>query len=64
MAEGRHRGAAAVTEARTTAVDAARTASQATTRAARQLARMGLSRRDTAEILGISHQRVQQLLAS
>ena len=26
-------------------------------RAARQLARMGLSRRDTAEILGISHQR-------
>lgn len=35
-----------------------------TARAARRLERMGLSRRDTADVLGISHQRVQQLLAS
>ena len=35
-----------------------------TAKAAKKLQRMGLSRRDTADVLGISHQRVQQLLAS
>lgn len=31
-------------------------------RAARELADLGLSRRDSAELLGVSHQRVQQLV--
>ncbi len=53
-----------VSQARSAAAEASQTASEATARAARRLTRMGLSRRDTAEILGISHQRVQQLLAS
>ena len=35
-----------------------------TAKAAKKLDRMGLSRRDAADVLGISHQRVQQLLAS
>jgi predicted RNase H-like HicB family nuclease len=56
--------AAEVSEARTTAAEATQLSSEATIRAARLLTRMGLSRRDTAEILGISHQRVQQLLVS
>lgn len=41
--------------------DAAQTA---TAQAVRELAARGLSRRDAADLLGISHQRVQQLLAS
>jgi predicted RNase H-like HicB family nuclease len=53
-----------VSNMRQEAAEAAQSASDATMRAARRLTRMGLSRRDTAEILGISHQRVQQLLAS
>jgi predicted RNase H-like HicB family nuclease len=53
-----------VSTIRHTAAQASQAASDATLRAARRLTRMGLSRRDTAEILGISHQRVQQLLAS
>jgi predicted RNase H-like HicB family nuclease len=56
--------AAKVAAARHDAAEASQAASDATIRAARRLTRMGLSRRDTAEILGISHQRVQQLLAS
>lgn len=56
--------AAQVTEIRTAAAEVSQAASEATTRAVRRLTRMGLSRRDTAEILGISHQRVQQLIAS
>lgn len=39
-------------------------AQAATADAVRELAEKGLSRRDAAELLGISHQRVQQLLAS
>ena len=51
-----------VEKARRASTDATRAASDATVSAVRRLASMGLSRRDTAEILGISHQRVQQLL--
>ena len=54
--------ASVVEEARRASTDASRAASDATVSAARRLATMGLSRRDTADILGISHQRVQQLL--
>jgi predicted RNase H-like HicB family nuclease len=56
--------ATAVSQARRDAASAARAAGTATAKAARRLERIGLSRRDTAEVLGISHQRVQQLLAS
>lgn len=55
--------ATTVEEARSASVDAAQAASEATVSAVRRLAKMGLSRRDTAEVLGISHQRVQQLLS-
>lgn len=54
-------------EVSTARVGAARAASEAgalTAKAVQRLERMGLSRRDTADVLGISHQRVQQLLAS
>ena len=50
--------------ARRAAAESARAAGATTTKAAKKLDRMGLSRRDTADVLGISHQRVQQLLAS
>jgi predicted RNase H-like HicB family nuclease len=53
-----------VSRARRDAASAAQAAGAATVKAARRLERMGLSRRDAAEVLGISHQRVQQLLAS
>ena len=53
-----------VSEARRNAAASAQAAGVATAKAAKKLDRMGLSRRDTAEVLGISHQRVQQLLAS
>jgi predicted RNase H-like HicB family nuclease len=56
--------ASQVAEARDTAAACAQRAAVATAAAAKQLKRMGLSRRDTAEVLGISHQRVQQLLGS
>ena len=56
--------ATGVAGARTTAAKASHDASVATARAAKRLERMGLSRRDAAAVLGISHQRVQQLLAS
>ena len=51
------------TGARSAASDAARQAAITMAKAAKRLDRMGLSRRDAANILGISHQRVQQLLA-
>jgi predicted RNase H-like HicB family nuclease/DNA-binding CsgD family transcriptional regulator len=54
--------ASAVEQARHTASGANRAAAEATASAALQLTGMGLSRRDTAEILGLSHQRIQQLL--
>jgi predicted RNase H-like HicB family nuclease len=56
--------ASAAAQARGAAAKAAKDAGAATEKAARELERMGLSRRDTADVLGISHQRVQQLLAS
>jgi predicted RNase H-like HicB family nuclease len=56
--------AAKVSQARRDAASSAQAAAAATTKAAKRLECMGLSRRDTAEVLGISHQRVQQLLAS
>jgi hypothetical protein len=49
--------------ARSAASDAAEHAATTLARSAKQLDRMGLSRRDAADILGVSHQRVQQLLA-
>ncbi len=55
--------ASEVSQARDSAVASARKAGATTTKAAKKLDRMGLSRRDAAEVLGISHQRVQQLLA-
>jgi predicted RNase H-like HicB family nuclease len=56
--------ATSVSQARRDAAASAKTAGAATAKAAKRLDRMGLSRRDTAEVLGISHQRVQQLLVS
>ena len=53
-----------VSQARRDAASSAQAAGAATAKAARRLQRMGLSRRDTADVLGISHQRVQQLLVS
>ena len=51
-----------VSSARATASAASEQAARVTSAAAKKLQRMGLSRRDTADVLGISHQRVQQLL--
>jgi transposase-like protein len=53
-----------VSQARMEAEQAGTTAQESTVSAVRQLTDMGLSRRDAADLLGISHQRVQQLLAS
>lgn len=53
-----------VARRRSQAVRAGDAAQAATVEAVRELAAKGLSRRDAAELLGISHQRVQQLLAS
>ena len=53
-----------VLQARRDAASSAQAAGAATAKAARRLQRMGLSGRDTADVLGISHQRVQQLLVS
>lgn len=51
-----------VSRARAEAERAGTKAQQQTAEAARTLTERGLSRRDAAELLGISHQRVQQLL--
>ena len=56
--------ASQVSQARREAERAGTEAQQATADAVRRLTKRGLSRRDAAELLGISHQRVQQLLAS
>ena len=53
-----------VSQARQQANQASRDAATKTARAVRRLERMGLSRRDAADVLGMSHQRVQQMLAS
>jgi predicted RNase H-like HicB family nuclease len=55
--------ASEATEARSVAAQAAERATSTMTKAAKRLDRMGLSRRDAADILGVSHQRVQQLLS-
>ena len=52
----------AVARARREADQAGSKAQLATTNAVRRLTDLGLSRRDAAELLGLSHQRVQQLL--
>ena len=54
--------ASEVSQARYAASKSAQTAGSTTAQAAKKLDRMGLSRRDTADVLGISHQRVQQIL--
>ena len=54
--------ASEVSQTRLAAAASAQKAGATTAKAARRLDRMGLSRRDTADVLGISHQRVQQLL--
>ncbi len=51
-----------VNQARAEAERAGTNAQQQVARAARTLTSRGLSRRDAAELLGLSHQRVQQLL--
>lgn len=51
-----------VAKARRTADRAGAEARQRTVHAVKQLTELGLSRRDAAELLGLSHQRVQQLL--
>jgi predicted RNase H-like HicB family nuclease len=56
--------ASEVSNARSAAERAGADAQRATAEAVRRLTKMGLSRRDAADVLGISHQRVQQLLAS
>ena len=52
-----------VNRARREADRAVSRAGEETARAARELAELGLSRRDSAALLGLSHQRVQQLVA-
>lgn len=54
--------AQSVAEARADAERAGTKAQQQTAKAVRALTEQGLSRRDAAELLGVSHQRVQQLL--
>lgn len=53
-----------VSRARTAAERAGAKAQQQTLDAVKTLTDLGLSRRDAAELLGLSHQRVQQLLAA
>lgn len=53
---------ARVSRARSAAERAGARAHQRTAQAAKALTELGLSRRDTGELLGLSHQRVQQLL--
>lgn len=52
----------AVAKARRAAEQAGTRAQRETSEAVRRLSDLGLSRRDAAELLGLSHQRVQQLL--
>jgi len=51
-----------VSRARRDAERAGAKAQEETARAVKRLTDLGLSRRDAAELLGLSHQRVQQLL--
>lgn len=54
--------AVSVAQARRDAEMAGSKAQRQTIEAVKKLTRLGLSRRDAAELLGLSHQRVQQLL--
>jgi predicted RNase H-like HicB family nuclease len=56
--------ASRVSQVRHAAEQAGIDAQRETAEAVKRLTKMGLSRRDAAELLGISHQRVHQLLAS
>ena len=56
--------AASVHQLREQAESADAKAQAGTASAARALTELGLSRRDAAELLGLSHQRIQQLLAA
>jgi predicted RNase H-like HicB family nuclease len=58
------RAAEAARRSRERATAAERDAAQATVAAAQALVRAGLSRRDAADVLRLSHQRVDQLLRS
>lgn len=53
--------AASVAQARREAERAGAQARAETAAAVKQLTELGLSRRDTAQLLGLSHQRIQQL---
>ena len=53
-----------VTRARREAEQAGTRAQEETTRAVKRLTDLGVSRRDAAVLLGLSHQRVQQLLGA
>ena len=53
-----------VSRARSAADRAGAKAQQQTVEAVKALTELGLSRRDAAELLGLSHQRVHQLLAA
>jgi predicted RNase H-like HicB family nuclease len=53
-----------VVRARSAAERAGAKAQQQTVEAVKALTELGLSRRDAAELLGLSHQRVHQLLAA
>jgi DNA-directed RNA polymerase specialized sigma24 family protein len=49
-------------EARNALQEAARASAELSERAAKSLAKAGVSRRDAADILGVSHGRIQQLV--
>jgi len=59
---GHRKALADALKARHLLQEAEQRSSAATIHAAEDLTRLGLSRRDVADLLGLSHQRVQQLL--
>lgn len=64
LPRGSREAVAAAAEARRVAADAAERSAELTSQAARSLVASGLSLRDVATVLGLSHTRVQQLLRS
>lgn len=61
---GHRKALAEAKKARRLLHEAEKRSGEATVNAAQDLTRLGLTRRDVADLLGISHQRVQQLLTS